>query len=66
MKIQLTTGRAGQGFEQFAGQVISLPHAEAVALLRSGQAEPVVEDECEAAIKAAPRNASLPAATGKK
>lgn len=43
MRIQLTTDRAGVTFYQREGEIVDLPSDEALALVRSGQAIPVID-----------------------
>lgn len=41
MRIRLTTDRVGDGFVQYADEIIDLPEREAYRLLAAGQAESI-------------------------
>lgn len=51
MKVILNVGRAGAGFTQNPGDEIEVSEREGIALLDSGAARPVREENREKAIK---------------
>lgn len=57
MKVRLTTDLAGPTGFRNDGEIHDLPREDALALLRTGQAEPVVEP-AERATRPAPENAT--------
>jgi len=56
MRIRLTTSRSGIAGVQTAGAEIDVPQAEAIRMIKAGQAVPVrAAPEPEKAVSAAPR-----------
>jgi hypothetical protein len=51
MNIVLLTGRSGPNSSHAPGDKVELPVREAITLVKSGQAKPVVKKEFEAALK---------------
>lgn len=65
MKVRLLTGRVGQGFVQYAGDVVDLPEREAYTLLKRHQAE-LVEPEAAAVAVAETEVLDRPRFKGKR
>lgn len=51
MQVKLLTSRAGAGFSQAVGDVVTVSDAEALRMIDAGQAEPVSAPKKETATK---------------
>lgn len=70
MRVKLTCGRVGIGFDQSPGDVIELPDAEARRMIEAGSAEPAArheESRARESAMAGPReNAARPAVAARR
>lgn len=59
MRIRLLTSIAGRGFAHQVGDEANFPDADAIRLIRAGQAEPVRHETLERAVKRPKDKATL-------